>query len=609
MKLVKQRQADLSMDKLQESVKGVLLDRTKTIEERWAALKEYLNKPKTWDDTNQSIDTIDDWANNFNNKVEQTIDTKKAKITEAFREKIWWKSFIFDFVEDAKKEKWFFSIIIVTIWTWLLWDEYKIYKSDISEIWDKLSQVTGKASDVVGDLSNKTIIKVDDLEDKPQIEKTPEEKRNIYYNAWVEFVKRVSKDNSNNLRNFWTITDSLRDKKYSEIKWVEYETLKEKIPNVDKTDFDKTKENLLWNDMKVIYSNVLTDKNIDLLLSKDKTKRILSFMWIENSSWFNWKNLSIENLFSLFAITISYTLLAWVGTIPWIWKNLLSKILEIKSDIPWITELQDELNDSYIDFENNIISAQMVNEIMSKWRINDPASLNWNTQTFESISDQWKIREILNFRDYIVLTIIENDKYNLWYKDKILKATSFRNILELYILFRWKQINDDTIKTSIIYTWIINNLNDWWDDLSYLNKLTEEVTKDKSDILNKNEQEVIKIIIKKFIDKTFLDKLLAEAERVSKVAVSKVEANPEYLAYAAWVIAILRFTPAGRIVSVLYSILWKRWMVILAISSVFAYFYSQLSPQMKDELSEWADYLKNKWEDFDVNALISKINK
>jgi hypothetical protein len=47
MKLVKQRQADLSMDKLQESVKGVLLDRTKTIEERWAALKEYLNKPKT----------------------------------------------------------------------------------------------------------------------------------------------------------------------------------------------------------------------------------------------------------------------------------------------------------------------------------------------------------------------------------------------------------------------------------------------------------------------------------------------------------------------------------------------------------------------------------
>lgn len=148
------KQADGLMDRLEGGVTSVIGDKEKGLAERWEAFQQMVEGNVADNQLMQATDSVQNLANNATKTVRQTVEEQKKKVTEAFRETLGWKSFVFDMVEDAKQERGILATIKLVVWGWLanmfFQEEYDQYKSDISSITD---QITSAAESVGGSAS------------------------------------------------------------------------------------------------------------------------------------------------------------------------------------------------------------------------------------------------------------------------------------------------------------------------------------------------------------------------------------------------------------------------------------------------------------------------
>jgi hypothetical protein len=432
-----------------------------------------------------------------------------------------------------------------------------------------------------------------------------EKKEAFYYRSWKWLVENLLNDQFVPKNDFWLISDKLRYNSYNELEDITYNEFKNSNPNLNskitKEDFEKVQKNLLWEDMVVLFNAFFTKENINKLLANTKTKDLLFRLGINSYDEFNFKDIKIEALFSLFSITVSSLTLIWIWTLPWIGENLFNKILLIKSDIPLFNEIKEDIKESQIQFEKNIISKDTISEILNISNIWNSWSFNFEEDNFKTVQNKEKITEILKFRDYIRTNVVENYQYNLWEGPKLSDNISFKDVLSLFIMLKWDKIKSD-LDSSLVYMYIIKILDKWNDSGIYIKNIVEETVKENSTIMNKKEQRLIKVLWKKIIDKTWLDNLLKNAWKVKDAASDKLSENPEYILYLAWVIAILKWTPIWRPFSVLYSLFGKKWLAILASTWVFVYFYNLLDENLQNEFLKYKN--KFKIEGLDIENLL-----
>ena len=67
--------------------------------------------------------------------------------------------------------------------------------------------------------------------------------------------------------------------------------------------------------------------------------------------------------------------------------------------------------------------------------------------------------------------------------------------------------------------------------------------------------------------------------------------DPKIIAWIAGVVLLLKITPVWRVMSVLYAVLWRKWIVMLASSWVFLYFYKMLDSEIQEEIKSQKDSL------------------
>ena len=84
----------------------------------------------------------------------------------------------------------------------------------------------------------------------------------------------------------------------------------------------------------------------------------------------------------------------------------------------------------------------------------------------------------------------------------------------------------------------------------------------------------------------FVEPIIKSAKIAAGWVGEYLKQNPEILWWIAGIAFALKFTPAGRAVSVLYAMVGKRWILALATSGIFAYLYSQLDTDTQKELQE-----------------------
>ena len=566
----------------------------------------------------QIDNALDNLESNASLTVEQKLD-KKIKLIEDFYKKEKNPKITTDKIKQKAEQKiksWLDKTekkVLDKMWLGKLWEVWE----KISGFFDKVSKAFDKGflvglwvlfgfvkyedidkKDWKGSKEEKKESKVETKPETPEEYEKLKKAKNWYYKSWKFLVKNLLDEQFSSKDNFGTIIDNTKNTKYSDIKNLEYK----KDFWWTKENFEKMKRNLLGEDMRVLYDNILTKENFEKLKENKKINKIILELWIDTKNFY-WKNLNIEQLFSLLSIIVSSSVIIWLKAIPWIWESVLNKIFSLKDNIPWFSEIESSIKQEIDNFEKEVIDKATTKEILSINNIWESSSFNWEEENFNSIKNKEKVKQLLNFRDFILKDIIENNKYNLWQENLIKQNISFRNVLELFISFKWEK-NIDNLKSSIIYTWIIKILKKWNDYWAYLNNLWEEIKKENSDILKKEEQKLLKVVLKKVIDKTWFNNLKQRAETIKDITVEHVKNNKEIVAWIAWIALVLRFTPAWRVVSVLYSLVGKKWMTILASAWVFTYFYKQLDVETKNSLLSYKEKLKEY--DLDLDKLIPK---
>ncbi len=591
---------DYKLTKLEEKISRT----QETFEKRFESFKKVVLEAEE-----QASKSISD---NLKQNINDTVKKEKDKIESELRQKaekflpFWIWTWLFDKAKDLLEPTWEKNWFMSKIWIWLWWVILSILW--LKKWYDKLTQNSQdqikpenlkKESEIIKPDKKTTWNENNENVTLEQKEINPQKKQEFYYKSWKILIKNLLDEQFTPKDNFWIITDKLQDIKYSELKNLSFLDFDKNNKWFIKENFEKTKSNLLWDEMVVLYDNILSKQNIEKLLKNPKTKESLLKLWIDNFENFSWKNLKIKELFTIFALVVSSITLSWISLMPWIWKNVFDKILAFKSDMPWFEDIKEDLKQAEADFEKNVISKETITEIISISNISENLSFAWKIDKFESITNQEKVLQLLEFRTYLVNEVLKKEKYNLWKIELIKRNISFKDLLELFIILKWQKVEANEMKSCLVYTWIIKLLDKWNDSWAYIKDITEHTVKSNSEILNKQEQSLLKIILKKMIDKTWLDNLQNNAKTAMDAWIETIEDSPEIIAWLAWIIAVLAFTPVWRLVKVLYWLIWKKWIALLASAWVFVYFYNQLSPDMQNSLNQNKQWFKEIWLDID----------
>lgn len=426
------------------------------------------------------------------------------------------------------------------------------------------------------------------------------EKDEMHYEFWKKSMKHFLNERFASSDNFWEVSDSLRKYSIKELWTLKFEDISvDQRQNFNKEQFEKFKNNVLWEDMKILYSNLLTKENLDSLLANPHIKDILDKSDIAHGESFDIARLTVWQLYILFSLVSIHIVGSWVSVMPWIAKGIIDKIFSVWEDMAGMEWIKEEMIVAQSNFEQNVISQKTWKELMMQVNnISENSSFYVNEGDLKNITDQSQLRKILEFRDFIQSDVIDNPKYNLEQQEVIQSAISFQDLLNLYVFLKWEE-ELDTFESSYIYVYIGNMLEN--KSGAYLKDLTELTLSETQETITNQEQELIKVLAKKALDKTWLDWIIGNAEKLSGAWIEHLKDSPEIIAWIAGIVALLRLTPVGRWVSVLYWLVWKKWMAFLASAGVFGYFYSQLPSGMQDEFKNNKEFLEEY--NIDINEL------
>lgn len=433
------------------------------------------------------------------------------------------------------------------------------------------------------------------------VDDSHEDKSDRYYAFWKNSMKYLLNDRFTAADGFGTVSDAMKTYSMSALSTLKYNDIPERQKEkFTQEQFEKFQTNVLWEDMQILYENIITQKNVNLLMQNSKIKLLLIENNVLDNNKIHINHLTIEQLYILFSLISIHVIGVGGVVIPWIGRNILDKIFTMKDNTPGIQELSREIKDAQLHFENNIISRELLKEFSSQ------VSNIWESSSFliqqnelNNITNQEQLKKVLDFRDFIQWEIVRNPKYNLWQQETIESFISFQDVLHLYVFFRGEK-SIDTFQSSYMYVYIGNMLKhkSW----AYVTNLTELSLSESKNILNEQEKDLVQVLGKKILDKGWLDDLRQAAEQWRDASVEYIKHSPEMLAYIAGIVAILKWTPAGRWVSVLYSLVWKKGIALLVSSWVFAYFYSQLPWGIQEEFQSYK--AKFKEEGLDLDALL-----
>jgi len=570
-----------------------------------------LKNELTWD-----IDERADKLLNLIEKEEKSIEyqtrkkfeEKQEKIKNELREKadkkipfIW--AMLFDWASDLmkpldKNADWmdkFFWKIWKYFWTMFLW-------------WLGLKEWFNKLQILKAEDNNDEKKEEKKSTNSEQVDNSPEEiiesKKEKYNKYWIFLIKSLWKEDFNSEDNPQDTFNAIKNKKYNELKTLKYNNLDKNIKSkIKENNLKKAKDAILSTDMHILYSELLTKDNFEKINSWKNTNKILLSAWIENFDW-NWENLTIKQLSIFLSLAIIVSSIWWIISIWTKVKWLLLSAIEIWKDIN-IDDIKSDFKEQIDTFEKEVMPNKLIIELE---KISDWNTLNYNkNDIINKLWDKYNqshekyIDQLLNFRDFAKTNILENPKYNLKKQDKIIPQIWLNDILNLYISFNWeipKDINNiPWTKSAWIYILIINNL----DNVSkgwYIAKLRTILSEKNNKIIEKNERDVLNLLLRKTLEKTILNKIETFTELWLGATLDTIKSNPEYIWYLTAFIAILKWTPAGKLAKLLKYIPFKKTLLT---TWLIYYIYSELKPEQQKYIANNQDIFKPLW--FDINTL------
>jgi len=614
---IKSVQIDSELDELEQSI----WERTtENFEERFESFKKAVEKKELGLWKKWMLDTVKD-------KATQTIEKKKNQLKEDFKNKIKkipliWDLLLnaFSWIQESTKvdeKDWFMdkakkNIFGVLWWLILSMFWYNKLKKELSVIWENkdvdlvewTQKVWAQIKDGVTKVWDKIKTKIEDkMNDNPEV--SVEVRKEKYFTFWTTFVKKLWSENFVPSDNFEFVIEDLKNYKYSELEGLVFDKYsKSKTSKITKDNFEKAKKTILSNDMDIFFDSIFTEKNMLILSKNAKAKEILLSMWIDKDKP-NWKQLNIRNLFSLLSLTVYWVFISWVMSIPWIWKTIFEKILDIKSNMPWFDELKNEMKEFTHEYQKEVLPIDILEKITSKKWLNASNSINWKISDFNDITIENKkyVEWLLKFKSIILNKVLQKDKYNLWMINEIKHNLTFWDILNLYLTYKWK-INenwniDGNMKKTILRTWItllLKRNNDhykyWWKLVSYFNE-------------NKADKEIAKewilysLIVKKIIDKLFFDKIVNFIESWWKLVLETSKNNP-IKAWLVWALWLLLFKTTSKTVSKLRSLYILAWAASLATAYFLLSKKVSWNSEYKEALQKLSEWLAQVWVNKDV---------
>ncbi len=594
-----------NLDKLEKKANLNVIETKYTVEE---LIKE-LEKTKN---SKNIISKIPKNINEAKELVEEKIATTKEDLKKSFREKIekkWlimWTigTWLFDWVEEMKneKDKGFFDKIWIKIGTAILgiflWKGLMDgYKKDIENMKNKTKVVWNKVEKWVSKIKNENKKNEENTNSSPALplslmeeskkenkrvenKETIEEKENTYFKFWKFFVKKMWYESFNWKNNFETITADLKDKKYFELKNYTFEKYKEEFQNdgINRQQFDKVKKNLEWSDMFIFFSSIITQKSIKELSKIEKFNSILVDLDIDKEN-FNWEKLTIKNIFILFSLIISTEIISWIESIPWLWKEVFEKFLEIKEKFPWYEKIKKDLEEAEKKYEKDVMPKKLIKKIFSINQIKDIISYSWDIKYFEKYqkfdeNEKKYLQKVIDFRDEFDNKVLNNNEFTFENetRERLKKQIRFQDIFSLYLSTKWKiDIND------AIFTWkvlglffILEKRNN--KEAVYFQKLIKHI----DSIDNKKEKNKYlfsKLLIEKIIIKWFYDPLFKTGKKIWNWVIELVKNNK--IETGIWLI--------------LLSVLWKTfWKAIMKMRTLMYLFWAST-------LVYWYYWLKQNW--------------
>lgn len=524
--------------------------------------------------------------------VDETVENAKSWMLNWIEEKVPWAKKVLEFFDkiwkvwdkawDIYEKKWFIAAAGVIFWlfTWKVTFD-SLFKKETKETKDGEEIVESDDEKTPKKANKETEKKAPVLDQKEQLKRS----ENNYFKFWKLFVKKFWYEEFSSKNNFWIITDRLKKKKYSDLKYYTFNDYKKenKLDNLkwnklkeEKENFGKVKNNLLWNDMLIFFSSVIKKEKVEELYKVKKFKNILVDLWIDKEN-LNWENLSLEKIFILFSLIISTEVILWLKSIPWIWKNIFDKFLEMKENFPWYNEIKNDLKELEKEYQKEVMPEELIKKLFKLGNIWESYSYNCKIENktdniFYNFSDEEKkyIQKVLDFKEKFNKNILNNEKYTFNDKMKIWleKQINFKDILSLYLSTKWKiKENDSIFNVKVRWLLIIisrrnNEEGKYWIQFNnYIKKLSSKE--------EKNPELLSKLIIEKIIEKGVIDNIKDNAEKAWN-----------------WLLEIAKNHPVETGVwAVLLSLLWKTyWKTIMKLrtlmyiwwASALAYWYYQL---------------------------------
>lgn len=514
---------------------------------------------------------------------EEILAQKKDELEKEYKDSlskipIFWTflSWLFDAIEESKKaEKW---DIWKKIWWWIAW--FILWFFGYKKFKEKLDSVQVDTSDIPHIGTPIETLEAPELQEQREV--SIEDKKKTHFKIWKLIVKHLwSVEFDSRGLNSDTNFDSLKDVKYNEI---------EEKSN-DNDGMKKVKEAITSRDMEIIFENILTKDNIEKLLKREKTKKLLENIWINKSEGFDWRSLEIENLFCLLSISVSWLVTLWA---KWLW-NQTFELLNSLFTFAWENLNLEHIKEEADEFEEEVMPKELflklqdINSSNVTW-IHGSDSINytkeeilWNFEQEEKEKYEKYIDKILKFRDFVKQEILNNERFMLWMWKIIKNETSFFKVIELYLVFWWEvPENIDSYKSSMVYSWIFNNLRKSNNEWAYYVELNKEINSKDERYIKNDDKEFLRLIATKIIENLIIDPASNYWEKILKSIEALIMKNKEEVTLWIWAIISLVVLSKWKILKLLFSRLWMYSIWI----SAFASFYYMLDPANRKIIRE-----------------------
>ncbi len=553
--------------------------------DRFEAFKKAVLDLDSWNETTQRWETITD---------------KKQKIKDAYIKKlsdtpIIWGILVWmlESAEEYEKEEtgffkkvmWFFSSMIL----WIFW--YNDYKNELKWLADIQTELPETITNAVTAVVPEKKQQVEKQSEQKEV--SIEDKKNTHFGIWKLIVQEMWSDEifSDASDNTFYVFDAIKQQTYNGLSSFDYI----QTDDFSRENLDKVKKTVLGVDSETIFENILTQKNIDKLLSKESSRKILSNLDLWDTSNFDWKKLKIEDLLILLSVSISSFSAIALGNFWKLWEDVISNLLDYRLDISF-----DDIKEDLSEYEKEVIPKELLLKLDDLEELTASSSKNMTKEEFLSkleLTEQEKIYidRLFDFKNFVIENILNNSRYTLWEQTNISKETSFKDIIQLYVLFSWETPSwpqaIDSIKSSLVYIWIYNGLDEKWLQWAYITRLSENLSSEEEDYVKKEDKKLLKLLTRKFIDKTMWEDLKKAIWITTDWIWTKIEWNEFEVSAAATasLLALFKVTPIWRLVSVLKYAKGIIWSTALF---VFAWFYQSLKAEERKEVDVM---LKKAW--------------